>query len=280
MQRPGGRAVSTFLIRTAAGPPAAAVSHGCGRLNAACFSHAYGARQARTDSAVIRIRYKDFSAGTHEGTWLHGRADCTAQGVTLYLVPGLTGGQRRAVIRRLRQEASRGLGPPLPLPLLAVALGLDRVRTVGRMAAAIVRLHPTASLVPSGFAATLMALFVLASAGGASIGPVLGGGFGPGAAANGASSGGAGPFPVRIALASVSAARASDAKPGPLALIPALGAGREPAPASRRLLPATHGEPWLSPASSAACLAALAVPAGATRYGQPLRPCSSARSSP
>ena len=233
---------------------------------------------------MIRIRYKDFSAGTHEGTWLHGRADCTAQGVTLYLVPGLTGGQRRAVIRRLRQEASRGLGPPLPLPLLAVALGLDRVRTVGRMAAAIVRLHPTASLVPSGFAATLMALFVLASAGGASIGPVLSGGFGPGAAApNGGSSGGAGPFPVRIALASVSAARASAAKPGspgPLAQVPALGAGRQPAPASGGLLPGTHGEPGLSPASSDACLAALAVPAGVTGYGQPLRPCSSSRSSP
>ena len=233
---------------------------------------------------MIRIRYKDFSAGTHEGTWLHGRADCTAQGVTLYLVPGLTGGQRRAVIRRLRQEASRGLGPPLPLPLLAVALGLDRVRTVGRMAAAIVRLHPTASLVPSGFAATLMALFVLASAGGASIGPVLGAGFGPGAGAfSGGSSGGAGPFPVRIALASVSAARASAAKPGspgPLAQIPALGAGRQPGPGSGGLLPRTHAEPGVSPASSDACLAALAVPAGVTGYGQPLRLCSSSRSSP
>jgi hypothetical protein len=53
---------------------------------------------------------------------------CTAglergpQGVTVYLVPGLTTWQRRAVIRRLRQEASRGFGPPLPLPQLALAL--------------------------------------------------------------------------------------------------------------------------------------------------------------
>lgn len=232
---------------------------------------------------MIRIRYKDFSAGTHEGTWLHGRADCAARGVTVYLVPGLTGGQRRAVIRRLRQEASRGLGPPLPLPQLAVALGLDRVRTAARMAAGIVRLHPTASLVPSGFAAALMTLFVLASAGSASIGPELASGFAPAAAAaGGGSPGGAGPFPVRIALASVSAARASAAKPGspgPLAQVPALGAGRQPRPAGGALPSGPAGAPRLSPAFPGGC-PAVPVPVGVVHYGQPLRPCSSSRTSP
>jgi hypothetical protein len=78
---------------------------------------------------VIRIRYKDFSAGTHAGAGLHGRTERCAGTVTVYLLPGLTAWQRRAVIRRLRQEASRGFGPPLPLPQLAIALVADQVRT-------------------------------------------------------------------------------------------------------------------------------------------------------
>jgi hypothetical protein len=122
---------------------------------------------------VIRIRYKDFSAGTHEATWLHGRTVSSDRGVTVYLVPGLTTWQRRAVIRRLRQEASRGFGPALPLPQLAIALGLDRLRTAARVAGAIVRLHPTVALLPSSLAAALMALFVVASAGGSGIAPGL-----------------------------------------------------------------------------------------------------------
>jgi hypothetical protein len=127
---------------------------------------------------VIRIRYKDFSAGTHEMTWLHGRTEGTAREVTVYLVPGLARGQRRAVIRRLRQEASRGFGPALPLPQLAIALGLDRLRTAARLAGAIVRLHPTVALLPSGLAAALAALFVL-SAGGSGISDGLPGGLAP-----------------------------------------------------------------------------------------------------
>lgn len=80
------------------------------------------------------------------------------------LVPGLTGGQRRAVIRRLRQEASRGVGPALPLPQLAVALGLDRLRSAARIACTAVRLHPAVTLVPGALAAGMMALFLVASA--------------------------------------------------------------------------------------------------------------------
>ena len=94
---------------------------------------------------------------------LHGRAERGPRGVTVYLLPGLTAWQRRAVIRRLRQEASRGFGPALPLPQLAVALGLDRVRTAARIAGAIVRLHPAVTLVPGAFVVALMTLFVIAS---------------------------------------------------------------------------------------------------------------------
>ena len=81
----------------------------------------------------------------------------------MYLLPGLTAWQRRAVIRRLRQEASRGFGPPLPLPQLAIALGLDRVRTAARIVKAIVRLHPAVTLVPGAFVVAMMTLFVIAA---------------------------------------------------------------------------------------------------------------------
>jgi hypothetical protein len=115
---------------------------------------------------VICIRYKDFSAGTHDATGLHGRAERGPHGVTVYLVPGLTACQRRAVIRRLRQEASRYVGPALPLPQLAVALGLDRVRSAARVTGAVVRLHPAVTLLPGALVAVLMTLFVIASADG------------------------------------------------------------------------------------------------------------------
>lgn len=73
----------------------------------------------------------------------------------VWLRPGLTGAQRKAALRRLRQEASRGHGPSLPLPQLTVALGLDRVRSGYRNATSVIRLHPAGSLLPAivtGFA--------------------------------------------------------------------------------------------------------------------------------
>ena len=109
------------------------------------------------DYAVIRIRYRDLSPG------LHGKAEPSARGVTVYLLPGLTGRQREAALRRLRQEASRGCGPALPLPQLTVALALDRVRSAFRRTAAVVRLHPAGRLLPTAAAGALMTLFVLAS---------------------------------------------------------------------------------------------------------------------
>ena len=106
---------------------------------------------------MIRIRYKDLSPG------LHGKAEYCARGVTIYLLPGLTGKQRKAALRRLRQEASRGCGPALPLPQLTAALGADWVRMGLKNTAAVVRLHPVGSLLPTGAAGALMTLFVLTS---------------------------------------------------------------------------------------------------------------------
>lgn len=115
---------------------------------------------------MICIRYRDFSAGKHDVAGLHGVARRGPRGVTVYLVPGLTAGERRAVLRRLRQEASRGFGPPLPRPALALALCADRLRTTAETGAAVIRLHPAVTLLPGAFVAAAMTFFVLASASG------------------------------------------------------------------------------------------------------------------
>jgi hypothetical protein len=114
---------------------------------------------------VIRVRRRDFVSGSHNVTGFQGIAERLPHGVTIYLLPGLTSRQRRAVIRRLRQEASRGCGPELPLAQLLIALILDRVRGALRLAAGAVRLHPGTTLLPAAFVAAVMTLFVLASAG-------------------------------------------------------------------------------------------------------------------
>jgi hypothetical protein len=123
-------------------------------------------------AAVIRVRRRDFASGSHKVAGLQGIAERVPRGVTIYLLPGLTSRQRRAVIRRLRQEASRGCGPELPLAQLIVALLLDRVRGALGLAAGAVRLHPGTTLLPAAFVATVMTLFVLVSAG---LGPVSAG---------------------------------------------------------------------------------------------------------
>lgn len=115
--------------------------------------------------AVIRVRYQDSLSGSHHGTGLYGTAELCPQGVTIYLVPGLTGHQRKAVIRRLRQEASRGCGPELPLSALLAALAADRVRVAVKLTAAAVRLHPAAMLLPTALAVAGMMLLVVTSAG-------------------------------------------------------------------------------------------------------------------
>src|SRR6202044_2097801 len=120
-------------------------------------------------AAVIRVRRRDFVSGSHSVTGFQGIAERLPRGVTIYLLPGLTGRQRRAVIRRLRQEASRGCGPELPLPQLAIALLLDRVRGALGLAVAALRLHPGTTLLPAALVGVVLALFVLASGG---VGPV------------------------------------------------------------------------------------------------------------
>jgi len=116
-------------------------------------------------AAVIRVRRRDFVSGSHNVAGFQGIAERFPRGVTIYLLPGLTGRQRRAVIRRLRQEASRGCGPELPLPQLVIALLLDRVRGALGLAVAALRLHPGTTLLPAALVGAVLTLFVLASGG-------------------------------------------------------------------------------------------------------------------
>jgi hypothetical protein len=122
-------------------------------------------------------------------------------------MPGLTSAQRKAALRRLRQEARRECGPRLPVPQLAVALAADRVRVAFRNTAAVIRLHPVGSILPTAAIGCLVVLFVLASvsvriihrpgaAGSSGVPMVSGsgaGGSGPGAVSRGT---GPGPGPA------------------------------------------------------------------------------------
>jgi hypothetical protein len=115
------------------------------------------------DSIVIRIRYLDLSAG------LHGKAVAAGRSTIVYLRPGLTGRQRSAALRRLRQEARVGCGPRLPGGQLAVAIAADWARTSTTRALAVVRLHPAAALVPSLLLGATAGLLLMAATPGAGI---------------------------------------------------------------------------------------------------------------
>jgi hypothetical protein len=190
------------------------------------------------DCAVIRIRYKDFSAGTHDVAGLQGRTERCGRAVTVYLLPGLTGRQRSAVIRRLRQEASRRLGPPLPLPQLAIALGLDRVRTAARIVKAIVRLHPAVTLVPGAFVVAMMTLFVVASGDRPGITPGNRGGLADAATVSGGTARAASTGPERPRMTRVTAAGGDDGTGVDSTGVGGTGLGS----AERVLVKQAHGE--------------------------------------
>jgi hypothetical protein len=106
---------------------------------------------------VIHIRYKSLSPG------MHAEAEGGLRGIVVYLLPGLTSTQRKAALRRLRQEGSRGCGPRLPSAQLAAALVVDRMRSAVGNTVAVVRQHPIGTLLPAVLAGALLAAFVVAS---------------------------------------------------------------------------------------------------------------------
>jgi hypothetical protein len=106
---------------------------------------------------VISIRYQDLPSG------MHARAEYAGRSTTIYLQPGLTGAQRSAAVRRLRQEARMGCGPSLPCARLAVACATDWIRCGARQLIAIVRLHPVGTLLPALLLTAMAGLFLHAS---------------------------------------------------------------------------------------------------------------------
>jgi len=208
---------------------------------------------------VIRIRYEDPSAGLHAKAVRSGRHRRGGARTTVYLLPGLTGTQRKAALRRLRREASRGYGPPVPLPQLLAALGADRTRRTLRIATGVIRRHPPVSLVPAMVTGVLMALFLLASisvrtmhlpAGGGSLAPEAAGpftGLPPGSSA-----------PVSRPRAGGSRSRGSGAHGSPRKS-PARGSSALPGGGGTGL---GAGEPITTGASSAGAGSAVSAAAG------------------
>jgi hypothetical protein len=95
---------------------------------------------------------------------MHAEAERGSRGIVVYLLPGLTAAQRKAALRRLRQEGSRGCGPGLPLRQLAVALVADRLRAGAAHTTAAIRQHPAGTLLPALLAGGLLTMFMFASA--------------------------------------------------------------------------------------------------------------------
>jgi hypothetical protein len=91
---------------------------------------------------LIKIRYSELPAGLHASTKTEG------QHTILYVLPGLSPGERRNAIDRLRASARVGHGPKLPAIPLALALIADRVGVTFRNAASAARLHPTGTAIP------------------------------------------------------------------------------------------------------------------------------------
>jgi hypothetical protein len=85
---------------------------------------------------LIRIRYADLPAG------LHVRAAADGRNTVIYLLPGLTRGERRAALHRARACAGRGYGPRLPAAGVAAAVARDRVVVAARTGTAAFRAHP------------------------------------------------------------------------------------------------------------------------------------------
>ena len=107
---------------------------------------------------MIRIRYRDLPSG------VHARAEYAGRSTAIYLRPGLTCAQRKAALRRLRQEARMGCGPSLPCARLVAACAADWACRGTCQLIAIVRLHPVGTLLPVLLLAAMAVLFLHVSA--------------------------------------------------------------------------------------------------------------------
>jgi hypothetical protein len=85
---------------------------------------------------VIKIRYSVLPAG------LHARAEAHGRSAIIYLLPGLTPGERRAALVRVRRSADMGYGPRLSPIGVAAAVARDQTGTTLRNGLGAFRSHP------------------------------------------------------------------------------------------------------------------------------------------
>jgi hypothetical protein len=107
---------------------------------------------------MVKIRYTELPAGLHvDARWRGGHT-------IVYLLPGLTAQERRVALNRVRSSGRMGHGPRPSAASIAMADGVDRVRTTVANGAAAVRGHPIL-LLPSllVMAGTFFALVSVAS---------------------------------------------------------------------------------------------------------------------
>jgi hypothetical protein len=137
---------------------------------------------------VVKIRYTELQAGLHVDARTRGRD------TVVYLVPGLTAEQRRVALTRARSLGRLGHGPRLSAASLAMAVGVDRLKTTFSNGAAAVRGHPIL-LIPSvivmsgtlfAFVSLAALAFHLPAASGAAVGNGMSRGPGGSAAAHAA----------------------------------------------------------------------------------------------
>jgi hypothetical protein len=107
---------------------------------------------------LIKIRYTHLPAG------LHVRAEASGRNTTIYLLPGLSHGERRSALLRARRSAALGYGPRLPAAGVAAAVTRDRIAATVRNGLTAFAGHPLLLLPPLLTAATATLMYVMLSA--------------------------------------------------------------------------------------------------------------------
>ncbi|HWG63083.1 MAG TPA: hypothetical protein VG253_15390 [Streptosporangiaceae bacterium] len=89
---------------------------------------------------MVSIRYKDLPEGSHA------QVESKGGRPVIYLLPGLSPGQRKDALRRLLRASRLGHGPKLRSSAVAAAAARDSAKGTVRNGMAAVRCHPAGSL--------------------------------------------------------------------------------------------------------------------------------------
>ena len=104
---------------------------------------------------MVKIRYADLPDG------MHAQVQGSGRHTVIYLVPGLSPGQRTAALRRLARASRRGHGPRLRRPAVSLAVARDAVAATLRNGATAARCHPVGSLVIAALLTAAVVCYVV-----------------------------------------------------------------------------------------------------------------------